>query len=1528
MADDQEFDRLLSNLGFGEKSFDQLVADVEGGQRQPPDIGHDILSTGLDILKRTTAEGKIAAKDAKGAWVYRGLEPFEAQTLYAAREQKPEIFSAYEKKLIEGALQGKSAVKYTPGQIMTAGGLLSPAQTALAGAAYGLEKATGLNLATMRKGARGLREIQQETVTQFETMGQTVEGWADRWSSHLSGDRKWLKEPIYQALRRSPELLAAAGGITTGMAETGQIVPFQQPGTISGKVGAMAGEALEWGLSFHSLRGLAGGKQVLSLGGLARDAVIASSASNLQNPDATAGGFARDAGLYMVIMGASIPARNALTKLVLSRGGGYADFIVKLEKAGGFKKLEAKLLKGLGRQGYKEFVENVDNTVESLFNTSWVAYKERKEKPWLLNFVSAFPAIVFANMFTERIGQLPDIASVGMRFEGAKKRARRLTGERLAEYTAGLEANKIERVMEVAQAYSEKLAETVKRAQDLNIQFTAEEQADLDRIVTALQDGTLLQAAIKKGKLEAPSLDGIIQKLAQAELRVAQDAKAAGAQGRVVELPPNVGLTVDTTPPAGPVEQEAGPAPEAVGKPTAQAIPAKVAEGQGAAVKVETPSIGDTLAETAAQTDAARPDTLEMASGVVLPKGPQPSPAAVGIPHATPGDYQAPTLEMEAAIKKASIHPKEKGRLARAGAWVKENIGGLYRSSRFVPNTPFYGEFHNAARIAKDAQRKVAAESALALMSITDTLSPDDAKLLYRFVAVSDYAHDLRKVSETGEPLYSLRFGAPDEGTIYAWERQLTQAVQKYPQVMTALNRRRAIMSAFHAELVKRGLPAGEDFQDHWHRQIMEYYNLSREQRIGRAGLKAGKPGETKPRVTQPADIEGRGTMRAVHDFNVDDYISAEMEYMMNVGRNLENARYLDRLSENYDPRVTGKYEPGVKYGEFVAGPGHPYAFTNGANQEIIDAVVKDGIAPLGVSENEMGEVNKALGSRTMILPKPMVDQLNAGQVKKGNVIAKASREILNAWKWNMTIGPINLIPYMARNQIGDITAALISAPQIFSPSLLVPALEEAWAYYGKGKFAASKDIREMMDNGGLSATMAAADLPSIRDYAVFRRFAGVQARHSSRVAQSYAESAGRLNQFRESVLRLASYKYYKSILARGGKPFLGGANRNIYAGLKSDASRAAYLGRNLIGDYGDMTELGDWVAQYVAPFWRWQEISVKRYKNIVMNIGTGVVRGDREARIAALRALTMLLATYGSMYLWNNSGDRADIEKDLNSWDKISPHLNLGRTKDGMAVIFRRTGDISDLLEWTGLGGFISRWPQIRRGDIPASEAWAEVAKAPLNKLVSSLRPEMKLPYELATGKRLFPDVTRPRPASRFEILTDVIDVREIAVGATQLLGSDKSLRPHVGLRVPFGLGIINPKATAHSETTELRNAYLRMIGRPTPPTDVQSRIKDMKDAAINDDYRAFSRALETYLTKKNGNLDKLDQSLGYLHPFSQQLNDEDEDKFYEEFLTAEQRQRARVAIEYADELRIKIEDWTYRVLGENPKLREQIGE
>ena len=395
-----------------------------------------------------------------------------------------------------------------------------------------------------------------------------------------------------------------------------------------------------------------------------------------------------------------------------------------------------------------------------------------------------------------------------------------------------------------------------------------------------------------------------------------------------------------------------------------------------------------------------------------------------------------------------------------------------------------------------------------------------------------------------------------------------------------------------------------------------------------------------------------------------------------------------------------------------------------------------------------------------MVLPEEVAKSLNSINDQHAEGLFDTLAAVpLSWWKRWVLINPRRVLKYNLNNLSGDLDAVIAGNPKAIKH--MPRAIKELYQVMIQGK-TPSPRYREAVDRGVFDSGLTIQEIPDINYMSEFEGLINAPSlkepgRLAARPFMRIWRGLQRYTWFRENWLRYAAYLDYVERL-EGGESMrsigYGAAHRPMVDAVEDHKDRAALLARELVGDYGAISEFGKGIRRKIIPFYSWLEINTKRYWRLGANawgqgIGqglrtTGIVGATLGVRVTAYLYIRMAML-YGMVQLWNNLV-MGDEEDELGAEARVRLHLILGRNDEGEIVTIRFQGALSDFLDWFGLDDAVGLMSEIERGRASYHDLLVAIAKAPVNKIVSGLTPLITTPIELLSGQSFWPDAFRPR--------------------------------------------------------------------------------------------------------------------------------------------------------------------------------------
>lgn len=932
-------------------------------------------------------------------------------------------------------------------------------------------------------------------------------------------------------------------------------------------------------------------------------------------------------------------------------------------------------------------------------------------------------------------------------------------------------------------------------------------------------------------------------------------------------------------------------------------VPA-IRPGAEAAAAPDTPVAEALQQQTAVPTGAARAFAPGMA-----PTGQQ--------PHAYfPRQEIADEFERTRGIQRETLPAKIK-------RWAEKIAHVATRPQEYLAQNETNASFNEFFRLLKTIPDVVRDESTRTIGAITGGLGNKADQN-----AFSDYLILRNQLAalDRGEP---LRHPFESRAEVEQSLSNLDAIIRENPAIANAIEQRTAVVKELTGQLVQEGIlpkSAADNAENYFHQQVLMYAEAERQ-------FGSTKPTERK-KGFQKRRTQGE-YLGQEYAYNK-DYIESEFRWMTDAHALLRLKKMLREYIEPADIKARldeqAKQVGGDKtwkdfipegYEVWQPRPGRTFFKAISVPERIYDAILDGSISEMEVDESTFKTV-LALGRpyRQMVLPEDLVKELKATEKTspQGGFVEGIDRLLVaaqSAWKgWVTAVSPKRFLSYNIRNAVGDGDAVLGGAPGVFTE---IPNItRDLWAYW-RGDIAVTPQLKKWRDLGILDSGFTAQEAPDLKELPAFERFYDANLKDlPARALRGYYGTLRKYTNFRESLMRVAAAERYAKLLRSGDLSSFGASNKKVIKALMkahgADVA-AAKLARDLLGDYGNRTVLGKFLASRILPFWSFQEINMQRYPRMALNaLTTGDVKTLAALPVSAAYRMILLSRMawlFTALWLWNNMF-RPDEEKDNERWVRQNPHLNIGRRPDGSTIVFNNLGAFGELMEWFGINSMLGLKDLVDSGQITVPQLLQEAAKDPVNKLVQSVRPDLKLGAEMATGQSTFPDVFAPRstdPLTSFANVFGLVDEMNAAKG--KLLQQGDRARPNYLARL---LTVVtDPRQSSLHEIYDLRSRFLESKGKERPPSFAGDPLmRNMRQAAMNNDREAFDEARRAYI-KSGKQWKNFKASLAYLDPIANRLNDADENEFVSEYLTPVQRERLKVARDYAAEIRDTLTTWWF---------------
>lgn len=681
-----------------------------------------------------------------------------------------------------------------------------------------------------------------------------------------------------------------------------------------------------------------------------------------------------------------------------------------------------------------------------------------------------------------------------------------------------------------------------------------------------------------------------------------------------------------------------------------------------------------------------------------------------------------------------------------------------------LPNNPEYAGLRNILSKQKVSRSNAQDRAIRAIDAITAGFGPKKLDLFTRKIILDDLAVE----KAAGR---KLPFGYSEKPDALDFDKfNIDRIVENNLDVKAAVEKRKKLWNAITNDLVEYNILSEEQIKaDYFRHQVLEY--AAAKSAFGSARkLRTPRPGYAKKRKGSSFDINT-------------DYVQAEFEVMSRALHDIETAKNIKEIEDgplNIAPEL--KAEAKAKstedkkidwhdlipegYTAWQPHEGNVFFSANSIPQKIVNEVLLQAGTEIGITENDVKKV-LAVGAKRkeFVLPIEVADTIdNLMTFKNPNFISNAAKTVTTWWKRWVLMNPRRAFKYNYQNFIGDFDAVIAGDPRIIKH--FAKANSELIDVFYKGK-PMSPELREFVERGGISTQMTVQELPELNKLEIFQRLAdkpGSDLKRHLNLWQQYWQGIGTFTTYRESIMRYAAYLHYKNMFTGSGKKTYGASIKEEIDALQDPIDKAAKVATELLGDYSNITALGQDLRETVIPFYSWMEINVKRYGRLFRNaFDEGWQEGIRaSASVAGMKgsfflakwllraaALTAATALYNRIFF-------PDDEDELSEYDKSRMHINLGRDENGNIRILRGQSAFSDLLEWVGLDASPTLLREYFDGKASLSDLFGNIPRTDLPafglnpfsgriglhqaalKLMRGVNPLYKIPFEVMTGKSL----------------------------------------------------------------------------------------------------------------------------------------------------------------------------------------------
>jgi len=553
-------------------------------------------------------------------------------------------------------------------------------------------------------------------------------------------------------------------------------------------------------------------------------------------------------------------------------------------------------------------------------------------------------------------------------------------------------------------------------------------------------------------------------------------------------------------------------------------------------------------------------------------------------------------------MKRTESFDSVKATLTNAINKTKEFLGGFNLGSVAVSNDK--GDVKRAIRKYRTAQANAATLAVESIKASYGKLNRYQLNLMKKAVTLFDIRENIEKGLYANKPL-PYKFKTIDEALTVIQKIDDDYNAKENELVRKAYDARKKIFDALREEVISAGKAVGLDYsfiksRDYYsYNAVYEVYNALGKRQLRGKGVKFHKrEGSAKAYISDPIKC---------------DYI---------VMTKLKQTAYkLEVLKEVVLLDISDKIEFNKETGERIIPDGYVETNKNAiiGNVQITDAVETQAyeiaikmMAEEGIDlESELGQKltkgAKFLSQKsTIVIPldvfKAVTDEYAQKQTKG---FAKVYGKVYQAWKFIKTRMPFAVFKYNFRNAMGDLEMAFAGLPTtIFK----VPkATWDLFKYFYLGNRKDVTLMNFMEQTGGLAGM-------TVQEFAATEKMPELDFLYRSASPKAWGKKAIKsvwhvltmdtFTPFREQILRYSAYLRIKEIIIKkDGKitNYIASSRAEINS-IKNIDDKAIKMANDLLGAYDDVSPTGQWIANNAIPFFRFKEISIKRYIRLAQN--------------------------------------------------------------------------------------------------------------------------------------------------------------------------------------------------------------------------------------------------------------------------------------------------------------------------------------
>jgi len=689
-----------------------------------------------------------------------------------------------------------------------------------------------------------------------------------------------------------------------------------------------------------------------------------------------------------------------------------------------------------------------------------------------------------------------------------------------------------------------------------------------------------------------------------------------------------------------------------------------------------------------------------------------------------------------------------------------------------------FGQLKNWLRLLKNTSRQGAYKAWDTVYTNVKGLDTAEREVFSRVLVLTDILRDAQ-LDKNGESLLDdgwLPFNFNTIAEVKDSLRHFQGQARKSPRLMKALATRRSQLKIVQEELVDLGLLPERVLtdQNYFHHQVLEH--MAREDTFIMFNQQQSVRNQRKSSF--------KARQGSLEDYNT-EYLSSEYEMLSQAHEAIAAKKIKMDIRRKYDifPSVVAKAKaeadkwglgkvdwqatlketPG--FSVFKPDPNMNWGMIHTVPEKTIKKILEN--EKITFDDLILGTVRRP--DETWIVPNEVADTLKKLQVPVAETggLEGISRSFINTWKKWTLMNPFRFFRYSTNNMSGDLDAVVAYdhrimkyTRQAFSDVRADTKNIGAKAFSSeKGAKGVSPELHEELklayEHDVIGSGFVLHEVQDIdSDFRAIME--GPKPGAINKVTRPFAwwmDNTRALNNMRENTLRLAAFRYFRDRIESGEKAIYGASNPADIDDIVDPIEKAAKLSRELLGDYGRLTETGDYIRNNLIPFYSWMEINAPRYYRMMAN---AKAEGRDSKSIAktiswqtakkATGIAGRFMAFSATIALWNFTFF-GDEERDLTPDQRRKMHILLGRNPDGSVRYLPISGAFRDALGWFGGEDLEYDIADVASGEIGPMKKVVEAGSSFSNRLVGGARPIVKTTGEALAGKSFYPDIWNPRP-------------------------------------------------------------------------------------------------------------------------------------------------------------------------------------